>query len=112
MLTIATPSQCAVDLVSEPAWAGGLSNVATALAELEGLDGSQLAEAASLQPTPVSQRLGWILDFVSTDVDLDPLRRIARRRTRSTLLDPSQTRQGHRNNEWGVIANTQIELDT
>jgi predicted transcriptional regulator of viral defense system len=111
MLTMATPAQCAVDLVAEPAWAGGLSNAATVLAELDGLDGQCLADAVNDRPTPVAQRLGWLLEHVGSEVDTTPLHHVAERRTRSTALDPRRPRQGSTDTRWGVIVNTSIEVD-
>ena len=111
MFTVATPDQCAVDLVSYPSWAGGLSNVATALAELPGLSGVKLAEIAAIQPVPVAQRLGWLLEFVDADVDLEPLRLVASRRSRSALLDPSRPVQGNSDSRWAIFRNADIEVD-
>jgi predicted transcriptional regulator of viral defense system len=111
MMTVATPDQCAVDLVSDPSWAGGLSNLATVLAELSGLDGAELADVAAARPVPVAQRLGWLLELVETDADLEPLLRVAARRTRSVLLDPQQPRRGDRDERWGVVVNARVEPD-
>ena len=109
MLTVASPSQCAVDLVETPAWGGGLSNVATVLAELPDLDGRQLAKLAAGRAMPVVQRLGWLLDHIDADVDLGPLEVLARSRNRSALLDPRRPRRGDRDDRWGVIVNTGLE---
>jgi predicted transcriptional regulator of viral defense system len=111
MVNMATPDQCAVDLVTSPVWAGGLSNVATVLSELTGLDAAAVADAASGAPTPVAQRLGWLLEFVQADVDLAPLEGVAAGRSRSTLLDPARPRRGPLDKRWGVIANARIEVD-
>jgi hypothetical protein len=45
---------------------------------------------------PVAQRLGWLLELVETDANLEPLLRVAARRTRSVLLDRQQPRRGDR----------------
>jgi predicted transcriptional regulator of viral defense system len=111
MLTVATPEQCAIDLVEHPSWGGGLSNVATVLAELPNLDGHQLATLAERRRHPVAQRLGWLLQHVSADVDLEPLARLARGASRSALLDPHLPRRGQRDGRWAVIVNTLVEAD-
>jgi len=111
MLTVASPNQCAVDLVDSPSWGGGLSNVATVLAELPDLDGAQLAQLADRRARPVAQRLGWLLEHVETDVDLGPLDGLARSRTRNVALDARQARRGERDERWGIIVNTHVEAD-
>ena len=111
MLTVATPSQCAVDLVGSPSWGGGFSNVATVLAELPDLDGAQLAQLAERRARPIAQRLGWLLEHVEADVDLGPLGALVRSRKRAVLLDARQARQGKRDKRWGVVVNTHVEAD-
>jgi predicted transcriptional regulator of viral defense system len=112
MVNMATPDQCVVDLVSAPNWAGGLSNVATVLSELVGLDGKNLAEIASFQPIPVAQRLGWLLQWADANVDLEPLESVVRARSRSTLLDPARPRRGPVDGKWGVRINAPVEADS
>ncbi len=111
MLTLATVNQCAVDLVAAPSWGGGLSNVATVLAELPGLDGRQLARLASDRGRPVVQRLGWLLEHVEAEVDLGPLDELVRPRARPVRLDSRQSDQGERSERWGVVVNTHVEAD-
>lgn len=111
MLTVATPSQCAVDLVDAPSWGGGFSNVATVLAELPDLDGAQMAQLADRRSGPIAQRLGWLLDHVDAEVDLGPLDALARTRKRTALLDARQARRGERNERWGIVVNTHVEAD-
>ncbi len=112
MLTVASPEQCAVDLVEHPSWGGGLSNVATVLAELPNLDAVKLSSLAARRPRPLAQRLGWLLDSAEVGVDLEPLAQLARLSTRSTLLDSRQPRGGERDERWGVIVNTRVDPDT
>ncbi|MEO8695303.1 MAG: type IV toxin-antitoxin system AbiEi family antitoxin [Acidimicrobiales bacterium] len=111
MLAVATPNQCAVDLVELPAWGGGLSNVATVLAELRDLDGADLARLADRRARPVAQRLGWLLEHVGADVDLEPLAALVQARSRSVLLDPRRAASGDRSEPWRVIVNTEVEAD-
>jgi predicted transcriptional regulator of viral defense system len=111
MIEIATRDQCAVDLVSWPSWAGGLSNAATVLAELDGLDGQRLAEIASSQPVAVAQRLGWLIELLGVGIDVEPLRQVAAARSRPVLLDPQKERHGETDSSWGVVVNTRVEID-
>jgi len=111
MLTVAAPDQCAVDLVGSPSWGGGLSNVATVLAELPGLNGEELARLAGRRVRPIAQRLGWLLEHVDAEVDLGPLDALVRSQKRTVLLDGRQTRKGTRDGRWGVVVNTHVEAD-
>lgn len=111
MLTVATPNQCAVDLIDAPSWGGGFSNVATVLAELPDLDGAQLAQLAERRVRPIAQRLGWLLEHVDAEVDLEPLDALVRSRKRTVLLDARRARQGERDERWGVVVNTHVEAD-
>lgn len=111
MLTVASANQCAVDLVDAPSWGGGFSNVATVLAELPDLDGALLAQLAERRARPITQRLGWLLEHVDAEVDLEPLDALARSRNRTVLLDARQARQGTRDGRWGVVVNTHVEAD-
>ncbi|HDH02851.1 MAG TPA: hypothetical protein ENH15_01235 [Actinobacteria bacterium] len=112
MLVVATPNQCAVDLVASPRWGGGFSNVATVLAELPDLDGERLAQLADLRARPIAQRLGWLLEQAGAEVDLGPLELLARSRTRTALLDARQTRGGDRDTRWKVLVNAHVEADS
>lgn len=112
MLNVATPDLCAVDLVSRPQLAGGLSNVATILAELPGLDGEVLAALAAKRSRSVTRRLGWLLNLARDDVDLRALQQLAKAdRGQRTLLAPQGTRHGKQDAQWGVIVNATVEAD-
>ena len=112
MLNVASPSLTAVDLATRPRLGGGLSSVATILTELPDLDGNQLAELAGRRTVADARRLGWLLDLVRDDLDLDALHRVARPDDgRPTLLAPRGTRQGHVDERWGVLVNTTVEPD-
>jgi len=112
MLNVSSPSLTAVDLATRPRAGGGLSAVGTILAELPDLDGSDLAALASRRSTADARRLGWLLDLVRGDIDLDPLTDVARPGDgRATLLDPRGPRQGPVDDRWAVIVNTTVEPD-
>jgi predicted transcriptional regulator of viral defense system len=111
MLNVSSPEQTAADLIESPQWGGGLSNVATVLAELGRLDGSVLSEVTSVLGVPVAQRLGWVLEQVDADVELGPLESVARQRVRSVRLDPRKPPTGATSKRWGIIVNTKIEVE-
>ena len=57
--------------------AGGQANVATILAELPDLDGGRMAALAAKRSRAEARRLGWLLELVRTDLDLDALDQFA-----------------------------------
>lgn len=112
MISVASPSLTAVDLAARPRLGGGLSAVATILAELSDLDDTQLAELARRRKKADARRLGWLLSLVRDDLALEALRDIAQpEHGRPTLLAPQGPRQGDINEHWGVIVNTTVEPD-
>jgi len=112
MLNVASANLTAVDLVTRPNLAGGLSNAATILAELPDLDGSRLAELAARRSRSDARRLGWLVDLVRDDLDLEPLHVLARPEDgQPTLLSVRGERVGDRDERWGVLVNTTVEPD-
>lgn len=114
---VSSPAATALDLATRPRDAGGLSNAATVLAELvqeTGLDTADFRQAATAYPRASLRRLGWLLDFVSADVDTDALADELRAdddRRPTVLLDPGGHRRGHGNLRWGVVENADVEAD-
>lgn len=113
---IATPGATALDLATRPIDAGGLSNVATVLAELveePRLTVDEVLAAAPAYPAASLQRLGWLLEQVGAPLDLDRLADAVRDHSDSGVaLDPKAPRRGHRHPRWGVVENTDVEPDT
>lgn len=117
-MQVSTPAVTALDLVSMPHHGGGLSNVATVLADMleeSLLDIDTLSEVACHYPAAVAQRAGWLLEHAATvgdiEVDLRPLERTARLRDTPTPLLASGGRAGSVNHRWHVIVNTEVEPD-
>lgn len=112
MLNIASPALTAIDLASRPRLGGGLSAVATILAELPDLDGDRLADLAARRTMADARRLGWLLELVRDDLDLNALQQVARpEHGRPTLLAIRGSRQGYVDDRWSVIINTTVEPD-
>lgn len=112
-LTVATRETTAVDLAWRPELGGGLSNVATVLKEIGELDGPQLAKMAEHRGRSTARRLGWLLEHLGRDDDIDLhwLRLVARpNEGEPTWLQP-QPRRGALNRSWGVHVNAEIEPD-
>ncbi|MBO0683407.1 MAG: hypothetical protein J2P45_09650 [Candidatus Dormibacteraeota bacterium] len=117
-MVIATPEVTVLDLVAGPTRGGGLSNVATVIAELlesDQIDGPALATATATYPTAVAQRAGWLIEHVAgligRGIDLRPLVEVAGRRTEPTPLAPGRRRAGSFDPHWGVLVNTAVDPD-
>jgi predicted transcriptional regulator of viral defense system len=101
-----------VDLARHPRHSGGLSNVATVLIELGELDGATLARIAAPHGKSTARRLGWLLEHHRPDVDLNPLRIIARpQEGEPTPLSPSGPASGPFDRTWGLRLNTDVQPD-
>lgn len=112
MIEVASPDLCAVDLASRPRVAGGLANVATILAELPDLDGARMAALAAPRSRSEARRLGWLLELVASDLDLDALHVLAQPgHGKPSLLAPEGTRRGEHDERWGVIVNVTVQAD-
>ena len=111
-LRLAPRELTAVDLVEHPSASGGISNVATVLAELTPLDGKRLAELATARERSTARRLGWLLSFLDANVDLEPLRAVAEPQHGSaTDLRVGAPRRGRVDRAWNVRVNTEVEPD-
>lgn len=117
-MRVSTREATVLDLVSRPLDSGGLSNVATILAELvqdHSLDLEGLANLATAYPAAVAQRTGWLLELVSkeigTTIELAPLARVAGTRSTPAPLEAHGPRRGPLDERWGVIVNGPVEPD-
>ncbi len=101
-----------VDLVREPRESGGISNVATILAEIGALDGSALATLAARRGRALARRTGWLVEHYGTCDDLGPMRLAARLDLgEPSLLAPSGPRRGRSDPTWRVRMNISVEPD-
>ena len=117
-MNVSTPEVTVLDLISDPGHSGGLSNVATIIADLledDKLDINQLINAAAHYPASVVQRTGWMIEHAATkiskDFNLAPILDLTRHPNERTLLSPSGPRRGRTNSRWQVVINTEIESD-
>ncbi len=114
MLRVSAPEGTALDLAGYPHHAGGLSNVATVLAELlERLDPVRLAREAQFAPVSWAQRLGFILDLVGGgDCAPQLAEHVARQAGDYVLLAPGQPApNAARDKRWRVWVNELVEPD-
>ncbi|MEK7410105.1 MAG: type IV toxin-antitoxin system AbiEi family antitoxin, partial [Actinomycetota bacterium] len=118
VMRVSSPEVTVFDLVADPQHGGGLSNIATVIAELldnDHLSNTALAEIADLYRVAVRQRVGWLVDRVLPKVglkfDLSALARTVRERAEPTPLDAAGRRAGHLDNRWNILVNTDVEPD-
>jgi predicted transcriptional regulator of viral defense system len=111
-MNVSSPALTAFDLTANPWHSGGLDNVATVLAELEGLVLAELGELAPRFPRAVTCRLGWLLEHVEVFTDLAPLRELTAPDDGVPVpLDVRGQRGGTRDRTWGTVVNTEVDAD-
>ncbi len=111
-LQVSTPEATALDLVGYQHRAGGLSQVATVIAELsERLDAGKLVTVAATAPPAWSQRLGFLLEQVGAAEKAAPLKAWVRTHARKLVVllpDAGQADAG-RNADWKLHLNATVE---
>lgn len=113
-IRVATPAATALELVGYAERCGGLSHVATVLAELaDEIDPDALAAQGRRAPVAWGQRLGWLLECVDQpalaavllpDVEV-------RAAAPALLLRSASTRGAPRAERWRLILNDDVEPD-
>ena len=114
MMRLSTPESTAYDLVRYSTALGGLSAVATVLAELaDKLEPNHLVREASEVELAVIQRTGYLLDHVGATDKTDALGAwLAARRPRRALLRADVGRGPEEaDKRWAIIPNEAIEVD-
>ena len=113
---MSTPEVTVFDLVESPHQGAGLSNVATIIGDFlidDIVDPHKLASVGSAYPSAVTQRAGYIIDSMATEVgaelDTAPLRELVARSRYRPLSPTGGVR--HHNPRWHIVANTRIEHD-
>ncbi len=114
VLRYSTPEGTALELVGYPNHAGGLDNIATALAELsEEMDAAELRHAAKRCPVSWSQRLGHLLELVGQEDLARALGPFVAQNARSytPLRRAANIAGGKRSPRWKLIVNVEVEPD-
>lgn len=111
---VSTPAATALELVGYADRCGGLSQVATVLAELaEAIGPEALAAEGRRAPVAWGQRLGWLLERVDQPVLAAAL--LPDVETRAAAPTPlrrsSPTRGAPRDARWRLIVNADVEPD-
>ncbi len=116
-IIVSTPEVTVFDMVAAPQHSGGLSNIATVIAQLvedDKLDPAELASVAAGYPAPVVQRAGWLIEFTAREAGLElalDTLRAAINRSRPTPLSTGTEGRGRRDERWNVIVNADVEPD-
>jgi predicted transcriptional regulator of viral defense system len=114
VLRIASPAGTAFELVGYPEQSGGLSNVATVLAELaETIDAKALLAEGHRAPLAWVQRLGYLLSLVAASHLATALESVlAARSPFPVALVPSAPTAGSpADPRWKVAVNVRVEPD-
>lgn len=114
-IRVSSPEATALEMVGYPESCGGLDNVASVLHELaEAFDAVRLLDAARLSPVAWSQRLGYLLELLGHDAQVDVLEPHVRESALTyTPLLRSRTVQGaDRSTRWKLKVNVKVEPDT
>ncbi len=113
VLRLSSREATVFDLVGYPGHAGGLSNVATILAELaEEVDPGKLGQLAAHVPRPWTQRLGYLLDRVDAPALAEALMPEARKAREAVPLRAGRAVvDAERDVRWKVWVNEEVEVD-
>ena len=117
-VNVSSPELTAVDLIENEKSVGGLNRVCTVLNELSDAMnlGGLNASFFKISPTPVFQRLGYILEHILERNDmaetLYSLMEIAGLKLRKVPFKTSKPADGCKvDTKWKVIVNQEIEID-
>ena len=118
-ITVSTPEVTVLDLVESPRLGAGLSNVATVIGDFlldEHVDLDQLAVDARGFSVAVSQRAGYLIDFMASELgvgaDTSALhKRAVEAGPSAQRLRPDLPGRSHIDDRWRVDVNTEIEHD-
>ena len=114
VLRVSTPEATAFDLAGYPSHAGGLSNVATILAELaENMDAAKLLAETDRSPLPWAQRLGYLLERAGAERLAAPLgEHVSTRAKEYVPLRPRKSiAHASRAPRWRLLVNEEVEAD-
>jgi len=116
-IRISSPELTATDLIQFEKEIGGINRAATVLNELaESCDFSKLTkEFFEYVPTPVIQRLGYLLDVLDCQSQADNLHSVIKKYDIAFRKTPMKIRKNtancEENKKWKIIINEQIEID-
>lgn len=110
----ASPGATMLMVASDLILAAGIDNAATIITELaeEHPDYMKdVRESAGLFPVTAVCRLGWMLEHIADEHDLEELERVCRSKEAPAFLSPYGSKKGSLNKRWNIIENRKIEAD-
>lgn len=114
-IQVSAPEATALDLVGYQHRVGGLDQVVTILSELaERVDPQKLVAAAQTAPLPWAQRLGYLLEQAGAAKKAVVLKSHVKGTARQTaaLLPGVSANELHRDADWKLVVNAQVEVET
>ena len=114
VLRVSTPEATAFDLAGYPNHAGGMSNVATILAELaESMNAARLLAEADHSPLPWTQRLDYLLERAGVESLAAQLAEYVSKRAKEYVpLRPRKpVTRASRDPPWRLLVNEEVETD-
>lgn len=110
---IAKKESLVFDIVQYQHLCGYLNNVGTILYEIGSeLDPKLLAEFAPQYPKTVTQRLGYLLDFVGHQNKTDELQNIiSQQQLPYAKLSPTYAKTELKHEKWRIIINDEVDID-
>ncbi len=111
---VSTPGATMLMVAADPKYCAGIDNAATIICELADNHQDYMKDVlknAPLFPKAAVHRLGWILEHLGEDSDLDELADYCSDLSEPTLLSPGGGRTGSIDKKWNVIENRRIETD-
>jgi predicted transcriptional regulator of viral defense system len=114
-IQVSDPESTALDLVGYQQRVGGLDNVITVIYELaDKVDPQKLVVAAQAAPISWAQRLGHLLEKVGAAEKAAALKLYVKKSAKESvvLLPGAPTKQAHRDGEWKLIVNANLEPET
>lgn len=111
---VASPGSTMLMVAADLLEAGGIDNAATIIAEIADEKDQyieNLIKDCELFPHAAICRLGWILEHVAGQDELDELKEICSKESAPALLSPYDSRTGERDTKWNIIVNRKVEAD-
>ena len=111
---VAVPGVTMLMLASDILIGAGIDNVATVVAELADENEGYLKEIMdniTLFPFAAASRLGWLLEHVAGESNLDELATYCQRKRNPVMLSPYDGRRGKIDKRWNIIENRLVEAD-
>ena len=111
---VASPGATMLMVASDLVIAGGIDNSATIIAELAEDHPDYMSDiltCAKLFSDTALCRLGWILEHIAGEENLDEMEKVCGGKGKRHYLSPYGSKSGLVNERWSIIENRRIEAD-